>query len=611
MAVHNLEEAGLYVRYMQEHKEEVRLLFKDLLITVTSFFRDPDAFDVLKNKIWPRLLEGKPEDSALRIWVPGCSSGEEAYSIAMTLQEYMDDVKRSYRVQIFGTDIDEDAINQARAGVYPDNIAIDVSQARLKRFFAKDERGYRIKKEVREMLVFAVQNAIKDAPFTKLDLISCRNFLIYVEPEMQNRLIPLFHYSLKPGGVLFLGSSESIGRFADLFQTLHKKWKFFEAKGTAAAAALAALPWTYESEIRGVKEEEKKAKKPGVSELSQKVLLGAFVPPSVVVDDHGDIIYIHGQTGKYLEPAAGQASLNILNMAREGIVFELRSAFHTVISRKKEVRYNDLKVKTNGVDQPVNLIVRPLTDAEGMPGFFLVTFEEPAPKIHKGKATQEKPRSGKYERRAVELERELVHTKETLQTTVEEMQASNEELKSSNEELQSTNEELQSTNEELETSKEELQSVNEELVTVNAELQGKIEQLSRAENDLKTLLDTIHIGALFLDQNLRIKRFTAEMTKLFNLIATDVGRPIRDIRPNLLDDRVLLDAQRVLDTLQNHEAEVQSRDGQWLLMRIMPTRSSENLIDGLVLTFTDITRFKQGPERAEEGGAKTTDGDRS
>jgi two-component system CheB/CheR fusion protein len=600
IAVHNLEEASLYLRYLQEHKEEVRLLFKELLITVTSFFRDPEAFEVLKSKIWPRMLEGKPEDASLRIWVPGCASGEEAYSIAMTLKEYMAEAKQDYKIQIFGTDIDEDAINQARSGRFQDNIGIDVSPARLKRFFTKEEGAYRVKKDIREMLVFAVQNAIKDAPFTKIDLISCRNFLIYVEPEMQNRLIPLFHYSLNPGGVLFLGSSESIGRFSDLFQPLHKKWKFFEAKGTVVSATLGALPWTYATEIHGFKEEEKKAKKPGIGELSQKALLGAFVPPSVVVDDRGNIIYFHGQTGNYLEPASGQASLNILNMAREGIVFELRTALHNAAARKKEIRYNDLKVRTSGGRRPVNLTIRPLTDTEGLSGFFLVSFQEPASKSTGEKPPKGKPASGKFERRVTELEQDLLHTKETLQTTVEEMQASNEELKSANEELQSTNEELQSTNEELETSKEELQSVNEELVTVNSELQAKIEQLSRTETDMKTLLDSIHIGALFLDRDLRIKRFTSEAMKLFNLIATDLGRPIRDIRSNLVGEEILREAQRVLDTLQNYEAQVQSRDGQWLFVRIMPTRSPENVIDGLVLTFTNITMIKQTQEGADQ-----------
>ncbi|MGE5841774.1 MAG: chemotaxis protein CheB, partial [Deltaproteobacteria bacterium] len=563
MAVHNIEDPSVYVRYLQERKEEAHLLFKELLITVTNFFRDPEAFDVLKAKVWLRLLEGKSEDYTLRVWVPGCSTGEEAYSIAMTLQEYLSEAKLGFKVQIFGTDIDEDAINEARTGVYYDNIGIDVSPERLRRFFSKEDRGYRVKKEVREMIVFAVQNVIKDAPFTKLDLISCRNFLIYVEPEMQNKLLPLFHYSLKPGGILFLGSSESTGRFTDLFTAIDKKWKFFAAKSVSPAQAIAAFAWTYEYEPKEAAGEEKKGKKQGITELTQSFLLNTFAPASLVVDDQGEILYVHGQTGKYLEPAPGQASLHIVSMVKEGIRFELRSGLHDAVTKKRESRYEGLKVKTNGGEREINLIIRPLTKTNGRQGLVLVTFEELPPRIPKKPRARERRLPVKDRKRALDLEQEFHSTKETLQTTVEEMQATNEELQSANEELQSANEELQSTNEELETSKEELQSVNEELLTVNAELQAKIEQLSTAEGKLKALLDSIHIGVLFLDRNLGIKRFTPEAVDLFTLIPTDVGRPISDIRSNLKYGDLLADARKVLETLQNSEREVESVDGQW------------------------------------------------
>ncbi len=598
MNVHNIENPELYVRYLQEHKEEVRLLFKELLITVTSFFRDREAFEVLKKKIWPRLLESRSEESTLRIWVPGCSTGEEALSIAITLREYMAEAKWECKVQIFGTDIDEDAINKARSGVYPDSIAMDISQERLRRFFSKDEGGYRVKKDVREMVIFAAQNVIKDAPFTKIDLVSCRNLLIYVEPELQNRLLPLFHYSLKPGGVLFLGSSESIGRFSDLFTPLDKKWKIFEAKGISSPQAIGALPWAPEFNIRGAAEEEKKMRKPGIIELTQRLLLNTFAPPTVIADEKGEILYIHGQTGKYLEPAAGLASLNLLDMVREGLRFELRSAFHNVIARKKESRYSGLKVRTNGGEQEVILIIRPLLDVEGMQRLILVSFEEPPSKPPREAAPRKRRTSGSYQGRVENLERELMHAKETLQSTVEEMQASNEELKSANEELQSTNEELQSTNEELETSKEELQSVNEELITVNSELQAKIELLSRTENDMKALLDSIRVGAIFLDPDLNIRRFTSEVVKFFNLIPSDVGRPIRDIRFSLKYDNLVQDVRRVLRSLQYHEKEIESENGDWYWMRIMPTRSFEDAIDGAVITFTDISVVKKIQERA-------------
>ncbi len=611
MNVHNIEDPGLYVRYLHEHKGEVRLLFKELLITVTSFFRDREAFEILKKRIWPRLLEAKSDEPTLRVWVPGCSTGEEAFSIAITLKEYLSEAKRECKAQIFGTDIDEDAIIKARNGAYPDNIGIDVSQERLRRFFTKEEGMYRVKKDIREMIVFAVQNIIKDAPFTKLDLISCRNFLIYVEPELQNRLVPLFHYSLRPGGILFLGTSESIGRFSDLFTPLDKKWKFFEAKGVSSAQAITALPWAPAFNLRGGGEEEKKVKKPGISELTQQLLLSTFAPPTVVADSKGDILYIHGQTGKYLEPAVGPANLNLLNMTREGLRFEVRSALHNVLARKKELRYNGLKVKANGGEIEVNLIIRPLMEVEGMQNLILVSFEEPQSGPAERPALKEHRASGRYQRRIGDLEQELMHTKETLQTTVEEMQASNEELKSANEELQSTNEELQSTNEELETSKEEIQSVNEELVTVNSELQAKIDQLSRTENDMKALLNSIRIGALFLDQNRNIRRFTSEVVKFFRLIPTDVGRPISDIRFNLKYDSLVQDAERVLETLQNRELEIESEDGRWYWMRIMPTRSSEDVIDGLVMTFTDISMIKKSQEevnRFQLASAQLTEG---
>jgi two-component system CheB/CheR fusion protein len=469
----------------------------------------------------------------------------------------------------------------------------------------------RVKKDIREMIVFAVQNVIKDAPFTKLDMVSCQNFLIYVEPELQNRLVPLFHYSLRPGGILFLGSSESIGRFSDLFIPLDKKWKFFESKGISSAQAFAVLPWAPEFDARGAGEEEKKVKKPGISELTERLLLNTFAPPTVVADSKGDILHIHGQTGKYLEPAAGPANLNLLNMTREGLRFELRSALHNVLARKKEIRYNGLKVKANGGEIEVNLIIRPLMEVEGMQNLILVSFEELQSGPAERPALKESRASGRYQRRIGDLERELMHTKETLQTTVEEMQSSNEELKSANEELQSTNEELQSTNEELETSKEELQSVNEELVTVNSELQAKIEQLSRTENDMKAVLNSIRIGALFLDQNKNIKRFTNEVVKFFSLIPTDVGRPISDIRFNLKYDSLVQDAERVLGTLQNRELEIESEGGRWYWMRIMPTRSAEEVVDGLVITFTDISMVKKSQEevsRFQMESAQLTEG---
>ncbi len=597
MSVHNLDDINSYHRYLQEHPEEVQLLFKDLVIGVTQFFRDPDAFAVLRHKILPKYLENKPPGYVFRAWVPGCGTGEEAFSIAMMLTECVEEMNRDIKVQIFGTDIDEDAIAHARAGVYSSNIAVDVHVDRLKRFFTKENSNYRVKKEIRETVVFANQDIVTDPPFTKLDFLSCRNLLIYLEPELQNRLLPLFHYSLKPEGVLFLGTSETIGKFVDLFEVSDKKWKFFKSKKVVPALqeeVWSALPWTHSYALRG-EMEERKPKQVDVDTIAQTTLLETFVPPSVIVNEKGDILYIHGQTGKYLEPAPGHASLNVLDMAREGIKYELRSGIHYAVTKMKEKQYQQLKVRTDGGDQPVNVIVKPLTQPKEVQGLVMVTFEEIPPQKPKTVGKKEKVSKRGADKRVGDIEQELAYTRETLQATIEELQASNEELKSTNEELQSTNEEFQSTNEELETSREELQSVNEELVTLNSELQAKIDQLSQAESDMKILLDSTHIGTIFLDSHLMIKRFTAEATQIFNLIPTDIGRPMHDIRSNLRYDDIERDCQNVLDTLQAKEMEISSKDGKWYLMRVIPYRTSENLIEGVVLTFTETTQVRKPP----------------
>ena len=593
MNLHGIENINAYVRHLQEHPEEVQALFKDLVIGVTQFFRDPEAFEVLRRKLLPKYLEARPEGYTFRAWVPGCGTGEEAYSIAMILTECMEESKRDFKIQIFATDIDEEAINHARGGLYSGNIAADVNPDRLRRFFLKEDGMYRVKKEAREMVVFAVQDVVTDPPFTKLDLLSCRNLLIYLEPELQNRLLPLFHYSLKPEGTLFLGTSETIGKFVDLFEIFDKKWKFFKTKKVAPSMQeeiWTTLPWAHTAILREA--EERKTKQVDVAALSQNMLLETFAPPSAIVNEKGDIVYIHGQTGRYLEPAPGRANFNILEMAREGIKYEVRSGIHYAITKAKERRYEGLQVKTNGENQTMNLTVRPLDHPKEVRGLVMVTFEEVPPFKPKVERKKEK-RSQKQEKRAQDLEQELTYTRETLQATIEELQASNEELKSTNEELQSTNEEFQSTNEELETSREELQSVNEELVTLNSELQAKIDQLSQTENDMKILLDSTKIGIIFLDNHLCLKRFTSEATKILNLIPSDIGRPMHDIRSNLVYEDIERDTQKVIETLQARELEIPSKDGKWYLMRIIPSRSIENNIDGAVLTFTETTSVRQ------------------
>ena len=603
MTVHSIGDTDIYARYLQEHPGEVQLLFKELLINVTSFFRDPEAFDVLKKDILPQLFEHKPENYTFRIWVPGCATGEEVYSVAIVFRERMDESGQEFKINIYGTDIDEDAITAARCGVYPPNITIDVSPERLRRFFVKEETGYRIKKNIREMVVYATQNVIKDPPFTKLDLVCCRNLLIYLGPELQSQLIPSFHYALKTGGVLFLSPSESVGSFTDLFKPINKKCKFFQAEESIASTRTlmaGGSVWTSDRIERGLDKAAKKAKETNFAELAKSVLLQSYAPPSVVTDEKGNILYVHGDTGKYLRPAPGQASLNIVEMAREELQLELRTAIHNVATKKTQVLCKNLPVKKNGGIQDVNLTVKLLTEPEATPGLLIVSFREAEPQPQ-GKTTRAKRtvRSGPS-KRIEELEQELVYTKENLQATIEELQAANEELKSTNEELQSTNEELQSTNEELETSKEELQSLNEELVTVNAELEAKIEQLAGMQNDMKNLIDNTNIGMIFLDENLAIKWFSRQAATVFRLIATDIGRPLSDIKSNIEGEDLIAKARAVLDSLVPQENQVQMTGNEWYLVRIVPYRTLDNVIEGVVLTFTNITGLKKIEEVGQE-----------
>ncbi len=592
MSQNGIEDTETYARYLKEHPSETTSLFKELLINVTSFFRDPEAFVVLKQDILPAILAGKPEDYVFRIWAAGCATGEEAYSIAIVLRELMDKGQYEFKTQIYSTDLSDDTITTARAGLYPPNIALDVTPERLRRFFIKEDGGYRVKKEIREMVVFAVQNVVKDPPFTKLDLLSCRNLMIYLEPELQNRLIPAFHYALKPGGVLFLSPSEGIGNHTELFTPLNRKWKFYRAIPTAAstrAILTSNLNWSSEPAHKTPDDIMKSARENNLAELTRRMLLQFYAPTSVMTDLNGNILYVYGETGKYLRPAPGHATLNMIDMAREGLQLELRSAISDA-NQGTPTLNKELSVKTNGDFQPVHLCVRPLSNPNDRQNLLLVSFQD-IPQPTPDKPARAKRTSKPNELHHIEeLERELSYTKENLQATIEEQFASNEELKCTNEEMQSTNEELQSTNEELETSKEELQSINEELVTVNSELQAKIVQLADMQNDMKNLLDNIHIGTIFLDQNLIIRRFTRDATQIYRLVASDVGRALSDIKPELDGKDDLLDAAHaVLDNLIPIEREVKTLNGNWYLARIQPYRTLENMIDGVVLTFTDIT----------------------
>jgi two-component system CheB/CheR fusion protein len=622
MAVHQIERLGEYVRHLQNSPPEVEALFRDLLIGVTNFFRDPATFAALEEQVIPRLFSDKDAGAAIRVWVPGCSTGEEAYSIAILLQEQIELLKQSFKVQVFATDIDSRAIGQARTGLYPASIAADISPERLARFFVQEADGtsYRVHKSLRDMLVFSEQDVIKDPPFSKLDLISCRNLLIYMGGDLQKKLMPLFHYALNPGGVLFLGTSETVGEFADLFSTLDRKAKLYQRKEDGSAArrpALGAyLPPISEAEA----DSPSSTKAPGerklrLRELTERALLQQYAPVGALVNQRGDILYLHGRTGLYLEPAPGEPGVNILKMAREGLRRDLTTALHKAVATGEPVRHPGLRVKTNGDFTSVDLTVRPVTavpDAATDSALFLVIFEESLPAAQqppeKAMAVDAvqgvDPSAVDVDARIAALKQELRAKEEYLQTTNEELETSNEELKSSNEEMQSVNEELQSTNEELETSKEELQSVNEELATVNAELQQKVVDLSRANNDMNNLLAGTGIGTVFVDYQLRIQRFTPAVTQVINLILTDVGRPVGHIVSNLAGyDRLVEDVKAVLDTLVPKEVEVQTKAGAWYLLRIRPYRTLENVIEGAVITFTEITETRNAQAALRESEA--------
>jgi two-component system CheB/CheR fusion protein len=595
MAVHNLADMDGYTRYLSENPAEGQILFKELLINVTSFFRDKEAFEALYKEALPRLFADKPENYVFRIWIPGCASGEEAYSLVMLFHEYMDEIKQDFRLQIYATDIDDDAIASARAGTYPENIAIDVSPDRLRRFFVKEGTGYRIKKDIRENVVFAIQNLIKDPPFTKMDLISCRNLLIYLDADLQSRVIPVFHYALKPGGVLFLSPSEGIGNFTDLFGPLDKKWKIYGVKPSLVSAhtqVTQRFAWTGEKAEKEVTGVVVKRDTTNFAELAKRMLLQSVVPPSVITDKKGDIVYVHGDTGKYLQTVQGQPSHNVIAMAREGLQRDLRTAIQNAAAQKKPTVVKGLSVRTNGGIHGVDLTVRPLADPETTRELLLISFQD-SELQPKEKRKSAKRVTGKGElTRVAELEQELAYTKENLNATIEEMQATNEELKSTNEEHQSTNEELQSTNEELDTSKEELQSVNEEIVTVNSELQAKIVILTDIQNDMKNLLENVNMGTIFLDIQLAIKRFTRDALRVFRLASSDTGRPLADIRSLIPDMDLIPDVQGVLDSLIPRELPVRTTNNEWFLVRIMPYRTLDNVIDGVVLTFSNITALK-------------------
>lgn len=594
MGIHKIDEIYSYVHFLQENPKEVHILFKELMIGVTNFFRDPLVWEKLKEKVIPDLIEKAGPNKQLRAWIPGCSTGEEAYTLAIVFKEVLEAKfpNKGMTLQIFASDLDDDAIHIARKGMFTENIATDVSSRRLSRFFTKAEDGYIINTEIREMIVFAQHNIIMHPPFTNIDILSCRNLMIYLDPELQRKLLGLFYYSLNHEGILVLGTSESLGEQGNLFSSLDSSLKIFRRSPENLDQQLFNFPSSFARPKSGNIDNTVPGKPiMNIQTLTEQLVLQKFSPAGVLVNENGDILYIIGRTGKYLEPAVGKANLNIFAMLRPGFQNDFSYAFRKAVSKKETVEVNHVKIGTNGSTLFVNVSIQYIQKPDPLYGKLIIIFTD-APQQHDFTPHHKSQGNAPASIRESELEQELQNSREEMQNMLEEMQTSQEELKSTNEELQSTNEELQSTNEELTTSKEEMQSLNEELQTVNAELMAKVEDYSRVNNDMKNLLNSTDIATLFLDKELNIRRFTDQATKIFKLIKSDIGRPFTDQVSQLLYPELAEDAREVLRTLVLTIKQIPTRDGRWFSIRIMPYRTFDDRIDGLVITFIDISDLK-------------------
>jgi two-component system, chemotaxis family, CheB/CheR fusion protein len=609
MALHQIGTLNEYVEFLRHHPTELEVLHEDLLIKVTSFFRDPAAFEALRIEVFPAILKHRSLEEPLRIWVPGCSTGEETYSQAIALLEFLGKSSAEIPVQLFGTDLSQGSIEKARTGIYPESIAADISPERLRRFFAKVEGGYRINKTIRNICVFARQNLLQDPPFSRIDLISCRNVLIYLGPVLQKRIMPLFHYALKPRGFLLLGGAEGIlGTASDLFELMDRKHKIYCRKATASGLHFDFAASQYRTEAVSLTSPKDAQKREGVVHLwdlrkeTDRLLLTKYAPVAVVINDDMEVLESRGHVGLYLELAPGRASFNVLKMVREGLLFDLQAAINKAKTKKDgvPVRREKVEVERDGELKDVNLEVTPFKVISGGGRHFLIMFEEASPAARAESAgapagAARLSKGGKeksIDRQRSHLKQELVATKRYLHSLVEDKEASNEELQAANEQILSSNEELQSTNEELQTAKEELESSNEELHTVNEELHNRNFELTQANADLVNLLSSVNIAIVILGRDLRIRRVTPQCEPAFGLILSDVGRPITNVKPNIdvpdMEQMIL----EVINTVTVKEREVQDREGHWHLLRILPYRTLENTVEGAVLTLVDIHDLK-------------------
>ena len=593
MAIHQMEGVDAYVQYVRENPIEAELLFKELLIGVTCFFRDPEVWQHLKQEVLPALLAAHPAGGALRAWVAACSTGEEAYTLAILFAEVLEDLKPAARfsLQIFATDIDKDAIDKGRTGFYPDNIVSDLSPSRLARFFTKVAGGYRVSKDIRSMIIFAPQSMASDPPFAKLHLLTCRNLLIYLEGELQQKLIHMFHGSLHPEGFLVLGTAETVGSATHLFAPVGAKTRIYRRLADTGRPAMLGFPLNAaaaRTPAPGFKARLASASDgaPSLQVLADQLLLKKFAPSAVLVTAHGDIVYFSGKTGRYLEPPAGKANLNLFAMLRPSLRQPVSDIFYRTVRQQVPATLDAVVLGEDGSGPTVRISVEPLDEPKALDGMLMVVFSDIVSVPFKA-ANGQPGQLGEdgHDNRVTELMLELARSREEHQATREEMQTSQEELKSANEELQSANEELT-------TSREEMQSMNEELQTVNSELQTRVDALALASDDMENLLNSTDIATLFLDRLLHVRRFTTRATNIIKLIPSDIGRPISDLSTDLKAD-LSVDAADVLRTLMFKEKEVEAAGKRWFRVRIMPYRTQDNRIDGVVITFTDITASKQ------------------
>jgi two-component system CheB/CheR fusion protein len=593
IAVHQLSGIIEYVNYLRENAHEIDVLFKELLIGVTKFFRDSEAFEELENTLMKTLKSKKATDT-VRVWVAGCSTGEEAYSIAILLIECMEKLKmKDRKVQVFATDLDAAAIEKARTGIYFDNLSGDVSVDRLERYFIHQNNHYIVKKEVRELIIFAQHNLIKDSPFTKLDLLCCRNLLIYLNTDLQKKLMPLFHYSLNKDGLLFLGNSETIGHYIDLFSSVNSKLRIFARKEGVSFSRL-DYPFgviKHDLSVTAAHNDLLKTNRNTLPEIFQNILLERYTPPSVIMNEKGDVLYVNGSLGKFAEIGTGEPNMNIHKIAKKAIRYELSNLISKCTANKSTQVREGLTIKMNETPHMVRITCAYLKEPSPLEGLIMMVFEDLG--IQKEVKLERTMKGNKEDDIIFELEKDLSRTREQLENTIHQMETSFEELKSTNEELQSTNEELQSTNEEAITSKEEMQSMNEELMTINMQYQAKSEEVALANNDMRNLMDSMEVATVFLNNDLVIKRFTPKAAEIIKLISSDVGRPLLHLSSSIVYKDLEKDMKEVLRKLVAKEITIPAKKNIWYSLRITPYRTNENYIEGIVLTFIDITKLKE------------------